>query len=111
MALVSPPYRFVPRRTPLSEACSIRPVSDAGKRVTPSELVLYWALGFRRPCCLCAVPKLDGSSPGYSESVVVMVVNGDRFGEYVFACATARCGYQGKWALRIWNVPPLTCAF
>jgi hypothetical protein len=80
----------------LSTTFPVRPVSDAGERITPLELALYHAPGFHRPCCLCAVPRVDGSSPGYTESTVVMVVNGDRSGEYVVTCATARCGYQGK---------------
>jgi hypothetical protein len=96
MAMASPHSQFMLKMAILSTEFSIRPVSDAGERITPLELALYRAPGFHRPCCLCAVPRINGSSPGYTESIVVMVMNGDHSGEYVIACATARCGYQGK---------------
>lgn len=72
-----------------------RPINDLGQRVTPEALVSYRASGFRRPCCLCAVPGRDGTSPGYTESTVVIGV-GEHSGEFTIACAEGKCAYQGE---------------
>lgn len=73
-----------------------RPITDAGHRVTPEDLISYRASGFRRPCCLCAVPKLDGASIGYTESTVVLAVDGENSGHFVSMCAGNNCAYQGQ---------------
>lgn len=73
-----------------------RPITDAGHRVTPEDLISYRASGFRRPCCLCAVPKLDGISRGYTESTVIMAVGGEHSGGFMLTCAEDNCTYQGE---------------
>lgn len=80
-----------------------RPITDAGHRVTPEDLISYRASGFRRPCCLCAVPKLDGASIGYTESTVVLAVDGENSGHFVSMCAGNNCAYQGQIKLTINN--------
>lgn len=66
-----------------------------GARIAPSELASYRATDFRLPCCLCAVPDLDGNSAGYTEAKVHMSTEAEHFGDYMFACAKGKCGYKG----------------
>lgn len=73
-----------------------RPITNAGHRVTPEDLAIYRASGFRRPCCLCAVPKLDGVSSGYAESTVILAVDGEHSGGFLLTCAENNCAYQGE---------------
>ena len=73
-------------------------MNEEGEQIHPTQLGGYKASGFHRPSCLCAVPGLDGSSAGYTESNVEMSDRGEHFGEYMLSCAgeSARCDYQGK---------------
>lgn len=73
-----------------------RPITDSGHRITPEDLASYRASGFRRPCCLCAVPRLDGVSAGYTESIVVMAVDGEHAGKFALTCAENKCAYRGE---------------
>jgi hypothetical protein len=72
-----------------------RPENEAGEKVTPNELPAFRAEGFRRPCCLCSVPGLDGVGIGYKESALCMSVEEERFGEYMLRCADRECRYKG----------------
>jgi hypothetical protein len=73
---------------------SRRPVTEAGERVTPSDLTAYRiSHDFIGPCCLCAH---DADMPQYVESSIYMAFDGPFFGEYVASCATNRCSYLGE---------------
>jgi hypothetical protein len=72
-----------------------RPINEAGERVTPSTLPTFRAEGFRRPCCLCAVPGLDGVGMGYKECSIYMCIGKQHFGKYMVGCASRKCGYRG----------------
>jgi hypothetical protein len=69
-----------------------RPVSDAGERISPSELSDYRVThNFRLPCCLCAF----GREPIIVEAAVYVYRAGELSGLYVAGCATDCCGYLG----------------
>lgn len=63
-----------------------RPVTEAGTRVAPPDLLSHRVdYGFRAPCCLCAC----NIGVGVTESAVYV----DLSGQYVAGCATNSCGY------------------
>jgi hypothetical protein len=72
-----------------------RPENEGGEKIIPSALPSFRAEGFRRPCCLCSVPGLDGVGMGYRESAVYMSIDAEDFGEYLIACHGRKCGYEG----------------
>ena len=64
----------------------LRPVTEAGSRVPPSDLLDYRAHHhFWAPYCLCT-----------AESIMYVAVRGPYAGEYVAGCATDTCGYLSK---------------
>jgi hypothetical protein len=78
-----------------------RPVTDAGERVTPSNLVEYRREhDFKGPCCLCA--SLDPNENAYTEASIFLAKSGPSAGKYVAACATGLCRYWGESILNIW---------
>lgn len=85
---------------------SDRPITDEGHRVTPEDLASYRASGFRRPCCFCAVPRLNGVSVGYTESTVVIATEGEHSGKFMLTCTGNKCDYQRKVVL--WRT--ITCS-
>lgn len=88
-----------------------RPKNEAGEKVTPSALPTFHAKGFRRPCCLCSVPGLDGVGIGYKESAVSMSIREEDFGEYIVRCADRECGYKGECCYSKWSVVySITCS-
>jgi hypothetical protein len=83
-------------RIPTDCRYSLRPVTSAGHRVTPTEL---WAHrrthDFRTPCCLCA----HETGGVYTECDISQALDGEYYGEYVARCTYGRCGYLSTWAL------------
>lgn len=76
-----------------------RPVNDAGRRVTPSELSDHRVThDFLGPCCLCAVPTdEEGGVNRFVETLMYMSTSpGDYQGEYVARCAHGGCGFLGE---------------
>ena len=71
-----------------------RPVTEAGRRVPPSDLSDYRiGYDFRAPCCLCAS---NPNSFGFTESEIYRALSGPYEGEYVAGCAADICGYISK---------------
>ena len=89
----------------------IRPINDAGERVTPSNLLEYRrSHDFKGPCCLCASVHSDEAA--YTESAIFLAVRGPSAGKYVSACATGHCRYWGKTLTRSYayvNMASRTC--
>ena len=72
-----------------------RPVTEAGERVTPSNLIEYRrSYEFKGPSCLCA--SLDADENAYTEASIFVATSGPDAGKYVAACATGLCRYWGK---------------
>jgi len=81
-----------------------RPVSQAGLRVTPTDLSEYRRMhSFRAPCCLCACTG-DTDANAYCESAIYIAIRGPYSGEYVAGCASDACSYLSKLVL-----PSSTC--
>jgi len=67
------------------------PVTQAGTRVPPSDLLDYRIdHEFRAPCCLCAS---NANGVGFTESAIYLAICGPYKDEYVAGCASDECGY------------------
>lgn len=73
-----------------------RPITTDFLRVTPCKLGYYVAGKFKLPSCLCAVPGINGVSPGYQECSTYLSFENRNFGEYMLGCARGNCGYEGQ---------------
>ena len=79
----------------------LRPVTEAGTRVTPTELLNHRITHeFKAPSCLCACIN-PGTS--YTESAIYLnvAIDSPYFGEYMAGCASGTCGYLGKLTLNL----------
>jgi hypothetical protein len=79
---------------PISLIAASRPITDAGARVPPPDLLNHRTNhDFRLPGCLCAS---NGNGFGFTESALYLAKVGKPYaGEYVAGCALDRCGYLG----------------
>ena len=78
-----------------TDSPSQRPVTEAGTRVVPSNLLHYRINHeFQTPCCLCAC-NANGAVPTFTESAIYVAIDGAYSGEYVAGCALNSCGYLG----------------
>ena len=72
-----------------------RPITNAGARVTPSDLMDHQAVyDFRAPSCLCASEFT--AERQYTECAMYLAQSGVYSGEYVAGCTFDCCGYLGK---------------
>jgi hypothetical protein len=75
---------------------TLRPVTQAGRRVSPSDLLDYQVNhDFRAPCCLCA-SNGGANGIGFTESSIHLAESGPYRGEYVAGCLSDSCGYLSK---------------
>lgn len=86
------PSTRVPRA---GQANAHRPIGTDGLLITPAALWLYRENHvFKTPCCLCAFT--DASVNHYAESAIYMATLPPFSGQYVFGCASGRCGYLSE---------------
>jgi hypothetical protein len=77
----------------LNTSSPIRPVTEEGARVPPSDLHQYRLdYDFHGPCCLCTMDKIGDTA--YTESAIFVCETGKYAGEYIAACAEDFCGFM-----------------